>query len=130
MDAKIVLREITAAAEHFAQLHQIAGCDSDACIQSQAIALDSFQLEADPVVLRTSPRGAGSWAADEILDHGLELAVVEQIAHGHTAADLRNLDGGAGLLADVLECAVALILEAAASARDTCRPVRTLSTCG
>src|ERR1700686_4436243 len=49
--AQIVLRQVASAAEDFAQLHQVSGCGSYACIQGQTIALYAFQLKTDPMVL-------------------------------------------------------------------------------
>ena len=49
------------------------------------------------------------WPAYQILSHRFELAVVEEVAHCHSTADLRNLDGSPGQLTDVLESSIALI---------------------
>ena len=54
MQAQIVLRQIASATKHFSRLYQVARCSSYARIQGQTIALHSFELKTDPMVLRAS----------------------------------------------------------------------------
>src|ERR1035438_8652978 len=49
--------------------------------------------------------------AHQVFDHRFHSSVVEEITHSKAAAHLRNLNRGASLPADVLECSVALIHE-------------------
>ena len=56
VNAQIVLGKITAAAKHLAGLHEISGSGLHARVQGEAIALHTFQLEADPVVLGAALR--------------------------------------------------------------------------
>ena len=58
MNAKIVLREVAATAQHLAGLHEITGC-AHASVQREPIALGAFKLKADPVI-RASLPAAGS----------------------------------------------------------------------
>ena len=95
----------------FAKLHQAAGRRANARIQCQAVAFNTFQLKTDPVVLRPPSGRRIIGIAYKILNHSLEPAVVEEIANGHSAANLRNLDRRPRLFADVFESAVALIHE-------------------
>src|SRR5271170_8449913 len=109
MDAKVVLRQVAAAADHFAKLHKVPRCRSHPCIQSQAITLDALQLKADPVVPRAALGTQNHWPAYQILNHRFELAIVEEVAHGHSTAHLRNLERSPCQLTDVLESSITLI---------------------
>ena len=62
MEAEVVLREIAAAANDFAELGQVAGGHANAGVQGEAIAAHAFELKADPVVGGNRLPGAGSWA--------------------------------------------------------------------
>ena len=109
MDAEVVLRQVAAAADHFARLHQVAGYGSHAGVQSQTIALDPLQLKADPVIPRAALGTQNHRPAYQILHHRFELAIVEEVAHCQSTADLRNLDGRSGQLADVGKPSIPLI---------------------
>src|SRR5258708_37211588 len=113
MDAQIVLRQVTSAAEDFARLHQVSSCDSHARIQGQTIALCSytFELKTDPMILRASFGTQNHGLAHQVFNHRFHLAIVEKIAHGKPAAHLRHLKRVSSQLARVFEGSVSLIDE-------------------
>ena len=88
---------------------EVAGGHANAGIQGESIAANAFELEADPVVEGAAFGTQDHGLTGKIFNDGLEMAVVEEIADGHAAADLRNLDRIAGRLADVFKGAVALV---------------------
>src|ERR1035437_3802064 len=93
VDAKVALREVAAAADHFAKLYQGARRCTHACIQSKAIALNALQLKADPVVLRSALRTQNRRLTLQILNDRFELAIVEEIADCHSTAHLFTRSG-------------------------------------
>src|ERR1700688_2503960 len=109
VNSQVILGEIAAAAEHFAFLHQVSSKTFDSRVEGQAVALGSFQFEADPVVLRATFRPQDGWLAFKIFNDHLEFAVVEEITDGYAAAYLGNFQCRTDELADVLEGAIALI---------------------
>jgi hypothetical protein len=52
--SKIVLRQVTASTQNLVDLDEVSGRRSHSRIQSEAIALHAFQLEADPVIGRAA----------------------------------------------------------------------------
>src|SRR5208282_935071 len=109
VQAQITLRQVASTAENFAQLHQVSGRGSYACIQSQTIALYSFQLKTDPMVRRAAFGTQNHGLAHQVFYDGLHLPVVEKIAHRHPATHLRDLNRISNHLAGVPESSVALI---------------------
>lgn len=109
VNSQVILGEIAAATEHFAFLHQVSGKTFDSRVQSQAVALGSFQFEADPVIRWATfgPKNRG--LPLKIFDDHLEFAVVEEITDRYAAAYLGNFQRRTDELADVLEGAIALI---------------------
>src|SRR5271170_5449362 len=109
--AQVMLRQVASSAEDFAQLHQVAGRRSHACIQGQTIALCpcSLQLKTDPMVLRTAFGTKNHRAAHQVFDHHFHLSVVEKVTDGQPAADLRNLDCISSQLAGIPESSVVLV---------------------
>src|ERR1700688_623147 len=109
VNSQVILGEIAATAEHFTFLHQVSSKTFDSRVEGQAVALHSFQFEADPVIRWATfgPKNRG--LPLKIFDDHLEFAVVEEIANGYAAAYLRNFQCRTGELADVLEGAIALI---------------------
>src|ERR1700693_3460266 len=84
VNSQVILRKITAAAEHFAFLHQVSSKTFHSRIQSEAVALRSFQFETDPMISWAAFRPQYSGLALKIFNYHLELSVVEQIPDGHS----------------------------------------------
>src|SRR5205807_4016190 len=103
MKPQVILRKIAAAADHFAKLPQVASRRAQACIQSQAVTLDTLQLKADPVIPRATLGTQNHGLANQIFNHRFDLAIIEEVAYRHSTAHLRNLDGGPSQRTDVLE---------------------------
>ena len=66
MNAKIVLRQIAAAADHFAELNQVSRRGTNARIQCEAIALFTLRAQESDRLLVIAPKNAFS-AWDEQL---------------------------------------------------------------
>src|SRR5207302_11381686 len=111
MKPQVILRKIAAAADHFAKLPQVASRRAHACIQSQAVTLDTLQLKADPVIPRATLGTQNHGLANQILNHRFDLAIIEEVAYRHSTAHLRNLDGGPSQRTDVLESSIMLVQE-------------------
>src|ERR1700719_2962327 len=107
--SQVILGEIAATAEHFTFLHQVSSKTFDSRVEGQAVALRSFQFEADPVIRWATFRPKNRGLALKIFDDHLEFAVVEEITDGNAAAYLGNFQCRTGEVADVLEGTIALI---------------------
>src|SRR6267143_4264981 len=111
MDSQIVLREIAATAADLVHLDQVSGDGLDTGVQRQPIALRSRKLKSDPVIMVPAHVAKNHGFAVQILDHDINIAVVEKISEGRPAADLGNLNRRANLFADIAKRAVALVQE-------------------
>jgi len=83
----------------------------DSGVEGEAVALGAGEFEADPMIFGGVFGAENHWTSFQIFDDEFEVAVVEEIAYGEAAADLRNLNGGTSELADVAKFAVVLIEE-------------------
>jgi hypothetical protein len=79
VDSQILLRQITAAAQHFLNLHQIACDRGHADIQGEPIAFCPLQLGVDPAICRTTLRRKNHRSDFEIFDDKVQLSVVKQV---------------------------------------------------
>src|SRR6516162_10268968 len=104
MNTQIILRQVTSTAEDLTKLNCFAGRGTDSYILSQAVALHSLQLQADPMVTHPAARPQNHRRANQIFYDRVESAVVEQVSDRHSPAYLWNLDSRPHLLADVFEC--------------------------
>src|SRR6202795_5251445 len=111
VNAQIVLRKVTSATQNLAQLQQLSGGGPDARIQSQPIALDAFQLKADPMVLRASFGTQDHGRAYQVFNDGFHSSIVEEIADREPTAHLRDLNRVSNQLAGISESSVLLIDE-------------------
>ena len=73
VEAKVALREITSAANQFAELNQISRRRTHARIQRQPIASDPLQLKTDPMIGLAAHGAKNHGFADKVFDDGVQL---------------------------------------------------------
>lgn len=66
---EIALRQVTASADHFIRLHQVAGSYFNTSIQGQTVARGSFERKADPMIRGAMLGAQNRWFAYEVFDY-------------------------------------------------------------
>src|ERR1700689_1815240 len=109
VDPQIALRKIASSAPHLVLLDKIAGRGTEPRVERKRVALFSLKFKADPMVARPSLGAQNHWFPFQVLDHNIQVAVIEQVANCKPATLLWNLYCGTGKLAYVAESAVVLV---------------------
>jgi hypothetical protein len=109
VQAEIAGAVVAGAAAHLVHPASFCAAQDDAGADGVAVGAGSGELDAEPVVAVFCLVDEQQRAVAEVVDDGLETAIVPQIGDGKAAAGERLDEAGAGGLGDVFEFSVALI---------------------
>ncbi len=110
MEAEIVRRVVAGAAAHLIDPEALCRVKGHTRSYGVAVRRCADETQTEPVVLVFCEVDEEHGPIAEIVDHGFEPAIVEEIGDGEAAAGTRVGKARAGRLADIAELSVAEVV--------------------
>ena len=110
MEAQIVRRVVAGTAAHFIDPEALCRVEGHARSYGIAVGRCAHEMQTKPVVLILCEVDQKHGPIAEVVDHGFEPAVVEEICDGEATAGTWVGKSRTGRLADVAELAVAEVV--------------------